>query len=149
MASTAKFVLKTEKYKEQLKRWPREGKHILAQYDDETIIVYQAFRKEIAEYADKNGKFGGPLYSFSRMTWIKTNFLWMMYRSGWAEKNQQERILAIRLSIDGFLEILRASFDSRKDAYGPNGPQPGKLSMIIYIWLNGIRRKNRNIDELS
>lgn len=58
----------------------------------------------------------------------------MMYRSGWAEKNQQERILAIRLSIDGFLEILRASFDSRKDAYGPNGPQPGKLSMIIYIW---------------
>ncbi|XP_022294148.2 uncharacterized protein LOC111104465 [Crassostrea virginica] len=125
MASTAKFVLKTEKYKEQLKRWPREGKHILAQYDDETIIVYQAFRKEIAEYADKNGKFGGPLYSFSRMTWIKTNFLWMMYRSGWAEKNQQERILAIRLSIDGFLEILRASFDSRKDAYGPNGPQPG------------------------
>lgn len=26
MASTAKFVLKTEKYKEQLKRWPREGK---------------------------------------------------------------------------------------------------------------------------
>lgn len=120
-----KFVLETEKYVEQLKSWPKEGKHILAQYDSETIIVYQAFRKEIAEYADKNGKFGGPLYSFERMSWIKTNFLWMMYRSGWAEKDSnQERILAIRLWIPGFLEILRVSY-SRKDAYGPNGPQEG------------------------
>lgn len=126
MDSKPKFVLETEKYVEQLKRWPKEGKHILAQYGSQTIIVYQAFRKEIAEYADKNGKFGGPLYSFERMSWIKTNFLWMMYRSGWAEKDsKQERILAIRLTIPGFLEILRQSVDARKDAYGPNGPQQG------------------------
>jgi len=26
------------------------------------------------------------------MTWIKTNFLWMMYRSGWACKKNQEVI---------------------------------------------------------
>ncbi|XP_062620152.1 uncharacterized protein LOC134281736 [Saccostrea cucullata] len=123
--SKSTFGLETEKYQEQLKRWPKEGRHILAQYDDNTIIVYQAFRKEIAEYADKNGKFGGPLYSFNRMTWIKTNFLWMMYRSGWAEKSNQDRILAIRLTIDGFLEILRVSQDASKDAYGPGGPQVG------------------------
>jgi hypothetical protein len=40
------------------------------------------------------------------MTWIKTNFLWMMYRSGWASKRFQERILAIRLTRKGFEEIL-------------------------------------------
>lgn len=45
-------------------------------------------------------------YSLSRMTWIKTNFLWMMYRSGWATKPGQERILVIRLSRHGFEQIL-------------------------------------------
>ncbi len=45
-------------------------------------------------------------YSTSRMTWIKTNFLWMMYRSGWASKPSQERILAITITRRGFDEIL-------------------------------------------
>ncbi len=38
----------------------------------------------------------------NRMTWIKPNFLWMMYRSGWAVKKNQERILAIKLTKKGF-----------------------------------------------
>jgi hypothetical protein len=126
MASRKSFELVTEKYREQLKRWPKTGRHILAQHDDDTIIVYQAFRKEIAEYAVENGKFGGPFYDFKRMSWIKTNFLWMMYRCGWAEKDHKQRhVLAIRLTIDGFLEILRRTLDLGKDAYGPNGPQEG------------------------
>ncbi len=36
---------KLKKYKEQLQDWPREGHHIMAQYDDEKIIVYQSYRK--------------------------------------------------------------------------------------------------------
>ena len=31
--------------------WPKEGRHILAQYDDDTIVVYQAFSPAIADYA--------------------------------------------------------------------------------------------------
>jgi len=31
------------------------------------------------------------------MSWIKPNFLWMMYRCGWCTKEGQERVLAIRL----------------------------------------------------
>ncbi|MFM7854759.1 MAG: DUF4291 family protein [Flammeovirgaceae bacterium] len=27
--------------------------------------------------------------SLNRMTWMKPNFLWMMYRSGWATKHNQ------------------------------------------------------------
>ena len=42
----------------------------------------------------------------SRMTWIKPNFLWMMYRSGWGSKEHQEVTLAIRLRRDAFDEIL-------------------------------------------
>ena len=53
------------------------------------------------------------------MTWIKPNFLWMMYRSGWASKVQQERILAIQLSLEGFTEILKEAVHSsfKEDVY--------------------------------
>jgi hypothetical protein len=36
------------------------------------------------------------------MTWIKPSFLWMMYRCGWAEKPDQERVLAVEITRDGF-----------------------------------------------
>ncbi len=50
-------VWRTQSYLEQKdKVWPKEGKHILAQYDEDTVVVYQAFCPEIAEYAVKNQK---------------------------------------------------------------------------------------------
>ena len=36
--------------------WPKEGRHILAQYDHDSIVVYQAFSSEIAEFAVRNQK---------------------------------------------------------------------------------------------
>ena len=51
-------------------------------------------------------RFGGPKFSYSRMSWIKTNFLWMMYRCGWATKPGQERVLAVRITREGFNHIL-------------------------------------------
>lgn len=96
----------TIKYNEQEKTLPQEGKHIIAHYDDTGIIVYQAFNKQIANYATSHQKFGGNHYRFTRMTWIKPNFLWMMYRAGWATKENQERILAIKITHEGFLQIL-------------------------------------------
>jgi hypothetical protein len=92
-----------EPYSEQVKVWPEEGRHILAQYDDDTIVVYQAYRPAIGRYAAEHGAFGGD-FSYSRMSWVKPNFLWMMYRSGWGSKEGQEITLALRLR--------RAIFDS-------------------------------------
>ena len=43
--------LATEPYNTQRARWPKQGRHVLAQFDAENIVVYQAFRPEIAEYA--------------------------------------------------------------------------------------------------
>lgn len=37
----------TELYLKQQKRWPGSGRHIMARFDDETIIVYQAFQPSI------------------------------------------------------------------------------------------------------
>ncbi|WP_316844452.1 DUF4291 domain-containing protein [Pedobacter psychrodurus] len=97
--------LTVKKYKEQVIEWPKSGCHIMAQYDDEKIIVYQAYRKEIGEFAVNNQYFGGQ-FSLSRMTWIKPNFLWMMYRSGWGTKEGQEVSLAIHLKISAFRNYL-------------------------------------------
>lgn len=33
----------TEKYIVQKPKWPKQGRHILAQYDDDSILVYQAY----------------------------------------------------------------------------------------------------------
>ncbi|WP_293744444.1 DUF4291 domain-containing protein [uncultured Pedobacter sp.] len=103
-----------KKYIEQLSEWPKSGCHIVAQYDDEKVIVYQAYRKEIGEFAINNQYFGGE-FSLTRMTWIKPNFLWMMYRSGWGTKEGQEVTLAIHLKITAFHNYLQhatyTSFD--------------------------------------
>jgi hypothetical protein len=108
--------MKIEKYIEQKNRLPKNGKQIIAHKDGENIIVYQAFNPNIANYAVENQKFGGGHYSFSRMSWIKPGFLWMMYRAGWASKEHQQRILAITLPLVHFKEILAqatiSSFDS-------------------------------------
>jgi hypothetical protein len=102
------------KYSEQIKTWPNEGRHILAQYDDETIIVYQAYRPSIGRFATEHGWFGGD-FSYSRMSWIKPNFLWMMYRSGWGTKEGQEVTLALRLRRSFFDDILGQAVPSSWD----------------------------------
>ena len=96
-------MLELEPYLSQLPQWPHQGRHVLAQHDAASIVVYQAFRPGIADEAVTLQRFGAA-FSRSRMSWIKPNFLWMMYRSGWATKVDQERVLAIR--------IRRAFFES-------------------------------------
>lgn len=97
--------LKLKQYKEQLKDWPQTGYHIMAQFDDEKIVVYQSYGKDIGEFAFKNQYFGGA-FSLERMTWVKPNFLWMMYRNGWGTKEGQECVLAIHLKIFAFERYL-------------------------------------------
>ena len=106
--------MKTELHVRQAGAWPGKGRHILAQYDDESVIVYQAYRPAIAAHAVAHQQFGGE-FSYSRMSWIKPNFLWMMYRCGWAAKEGQERVLAIRLRRPFFDEILRLAVPSSFD----------------------------------
>src|SRR4051794_34855168 len=103
--------LVTDPYTTQRDRWPRAGRHILAQFDDESVVVYQAFRPEIGQFAARHGYFGGP-FSLGRMSWVKPNFLWMMYRSGWGTKPDQEVTLAVRLRREAFDEILSQAVHS-------------------------------------
>ena len=77
------------------------ARQVRAWYDAHTITLYQADSAEITERALTAGPFVAP-FKLDRMTWIKPSFLWMMYRSGWATKPGQERVLAIAISRDGF-----------------------------------------------
>ncbi len=105
------MTLSTEPYLQQLVLWPRDGQHILAQFDAESVVVYQAYRPNIGHFAARQGYFGGD-FSLGRMSWIKPNFLWMMFRSGWGTKENQQVTLAVRLRRAFFDEIVAAAVAS-------------------------------------
>lgn len=112
-----KRAMTFESYASQRERWPAEGRHILAQFSEDSIIVYQAYRPSIAQFALEHQRFGGD-FRLTRMSWIKPNFLWMMYRSGWASKAGQEFVLGLRLRRDFFDSILARAVASSFGASG-------------------------------
>jgi hypothetical protein len=94
---------------------------VRAKFDNLRIVIYQAFNERIAKNALEMQTLSScPDFKSDRMTWIKPSFLWMMYRSGWATKKNQEHILKISIKRSGFEWALENSclsyFD--KKTYG-------------------------------
>ncbi|MFC9468426.1 DUF4291 domain-containing protein [Streptomyces coelicoflavus] len=81
-------------------------RRIRALHTASTITVYQAYRPEIGRPAARKGRFPAA-WKPDRMTWIKPSFMWMMYRSGWGAKEDQETVLAVEITRDGFDWALR------------------------------------------
>ncbi|KAK8097135.1 hypothetical protein PG999_013079 [Apiospora kogelbergensis] len=89
---------------------PPPYRQIRALHDAETITVYQAYNADIASQAVAQQKLdASPRFKKgTRMTWIKPSWCWMMYRSGYSYKDRnQERILALRMRHEHFLELIR------------------------------------------
>ncbi len=122
------MTLELQPYLEQQLCWPASGRHILAQFDADSVVVYQAYSARIGEYATRYGRFGGE-FSFGRMSWIKPNFLWMMYRSGWGEKDGQTHVLAIRVRRTLWDEILAGSVPSSFSAALYESPEAWKADI--------------------
>jgi hypothetical protein len=80
-------------------------RQIRASFDRDSIVVYQAYDDRIADAVLKAGRFVAP-FSFTRMTWIKPSFLWLMARSNGGAKSRQERTLAVRITRTGWEEAL-------------------------------------------
>jgi hypothetical protein len=95
----------------------RPLREIRADHDRDTIVVYQAYSPAIAGPAVAAQKFVAP-FSFSRMTWIKPSFLWMMERCGWGEKPGQEVVLAVRITRAGWEEALGQATLTERGASG-------------------------------
>jgi Domain of unknown function (DUF4291) len=102
------------------------------------VCVYQAFNPQIAAYAVQHQKFGGSAYSFERMSWIKPNFLWMMYRAGWAQKAGQERIVGIWIPLEKLQfcieNAVSTTFDAAHFADFVTWQRAGKQSDIRLQW---------------
>lgn len=43
------MTLRKEKYLEQQRRWPAQGRHILAQFGEDSIVVYDVRNKTTAQ----------------------------------------------------------------------------------------------------
>jgi len=127
--------LPSQPYLEQTASWPRSGRHILAHADESTIVVYQAYQPSIAHYALEHGRFGGGSFSFSRMSWIKPNFLWMMYRSSWGTAEGQEVVLGLRISRNFFEQLLRVAVVSS----APAGPAEAQLAWKREVATSSVR----------
>jgi len=129
--------LELESYVAQQAGWPAAGRHILAQFDDESVVVYQAYALDIGLYAAKHGRFG-PGFSFTRMSWIKPSFLWMMFRSGWGSKEGQEVTLAIRMQRAAFDAVVLAgvptSFDPKRFASEAEWRTAGAAASVRLQW---------------
>ncbi len=88
---------------------------IRAHFDSKTITVYQAYNEKIALPAIKNNRFEAP-FSFNRMTWIKPSFLWLMERSNYGTKSNQEYILGIKLKREAWENLLNIGVLTHPDS---------------------------------
>ena len=57
--------LRLAPYLEQRATWSAAGRHIMAQTESDSVVVYQAYRPEIGHYTATRGRFGGG-WSFGR-----------------------------------------------------------------------------------
>jgi len=73
---------------------------IKATYDDTTVTVYQTCSDKNADEALKKTRFS--VSRFEDIVWLKTSFLWTMYKSSWTKATNQERVLAIKLNRSKF-----------------------------------------------
>jgi hypothetical protein len=113
---------------------PQE-REVRADYDRDTIVIYQAYSDAIADAALKAGRFVPP-FSFHRMTWIKPSFLWLMHRSNWAQKSGQERVLSVRVKRTGWDRALSlAVLTSFEPAVHPSPDQWAEqfASAVVHV----------------
>jgi hypothetical protein len=90
---------------------------IRADYNRDSIVVYQSYRPTIAEPALAQQKFVAP-FSFDRMTGIKPSFLWLMARSDWGQASGQEVTLAVRVRRSAWEEALGHAVLTDREADG-------------------------------
>ncbi|MFI1400666.1 DUF4291 domain-containing protein [Streptomyces sp. NPDC020681] len=91
------------------------ARRIRALHTADTITVYQAYAPRIGLPAARDGRFPAE-WKRDRMTWIKPSFLWMMYRCGWGLKEDQETVLAVEITREGFDWALRNACLSHYDS---------------------------------
>ncbi len=112
-------------------------RQIRAEFNRDSVVVYQAYGKHIAVPAVAAGRFVLP-FSWGRMTWIKPSFFWLMARSNWGQKTGQEHILAVRLKRTAWERALSlgvlTSFDPSVHADEPTWRSQFNAAVVHIQW---------------
>jgi hypothetical protein len=87
--------------------WPDRGKVILAQYDSDSIIIYQAVDNSTADVVISHQNLNIPGISFRQMAWFQTSFFGLMHHSRWGTAPAQSAVLAIWIQRKAFDNILK------------------------------------------
>jgi hypothetical protein len=87
---------------------PSSPREFIAEYDADFVHFYQAYSDRIADAALRDGRFSDG-WRPDRATWIKPSIEWMLYRSGYARKPGQERVLRLGIRHADLLDILGRS----------------------------------------
>ena len=85
-------------------------------------MVYQAYSSVIADASLAAQTFVSP-FSVGRMSWIKPSYLWLMHRSNWARKPNQERVLGVRITRVGWERALSLAVLTRFEPTLWNSPE--------------------------
>ena len=111
------------------------------EWDAEGVWLYQAFNDAIADWAVDHQQLGGPQFNPLRMTWVKPSFAWVLYRSGYARKHNQTRILGLKVPHAQLAELLsrcackhggggskgRVQWDPARDLMTSEGREPRRM----------------------
>lgn len=110
---------------------------IYADYDDEGVFIYQAFKPKIVAVAVELGKFGKG-FGVDRISWIKPSLGWMLRRSKYASKHRMNAIARVKLDHQSWLEILDQSipthFDENRFSTEYEWQSALKNSDVIHQW---------------
>ncbi len=123
-------------------------REVFAKYTKNTIRVYQAYHEEIAKEALRLQTFGEN-YNINRMTWIKPSFLWMMHRSGWGTKKNQEWILAIDIQRAVFDDFLKRAVLTSPQVHALDGKQWEKAFAKTMVYCQWDPDRNTNGDAIG
>lgn len=64
------MAIKIENYREQsVGAWPSDGRCILAQFDERSVVVYKAYRPSIGHFAVEHQYFGGDFGLVAPSEW--------------------------------------------------------------------------------
>ncbi len=86
-------------------------KLVFADYDEEGVYVYQAFKPKIVAVAVELGTFGKG-FGLDRITWIKPSLCWVLRRTKYGTKNRMQAVARIKISHEAFKEILNQSIET-------------------------------------
>eukprot|EP01107_Rhizomastix_libera_P000254 TRINITY_DN10452_c2_g1_i1.p1 TRINITY_DN10452_c2_g1~~TRINITY_DN10452_c2_g1_i1.p1 ORF type:complete len:1145 (+),score=355.65 TRINITY_DN10452_c2_g1_i1:10-3444(+) len=89
-------------------RLPESGKHVVAQYDHDTIVLYLSLSQSVCTNFLQTGKFDGS----HSINWFQTSFYGIVKQSKWGTKKDHERILAFRIPLSVFVQSLSIAVPS-------------------------------------